>query len=139
MLTIAAELRDAIVAHARRDHPVEACGLVCGPAGGDHAVRFVPVANDANSRTFYEFGSADLLALYTDMAKRGEDPIVIYHSHTASPAYPSPTDVSLAFEPDAHYVIVSTMACGNGPGQVEFRSFRIVDAQIREEEVVVVD
>ena len=63
---------------------------------------------------------------------------MIYHSHTATPAFPSRTDVGLAAEPDAHYVLVSTAEYGNSPGPVEFRSFRIVNGVVTEEEVEVI-
>jgi proteasome lid subunit RPN8/RPN11 len=129
---------DAIVAHARRDHPDEACGVVAGPAGSDRPQRFIPMVNAARSPTFYEFDSHDLLRLYRELDDRDEEPVVIYHSHTATEAYPSRTDVSYASEPGAHYVLVSTRECGNDDGPVEFRSFRIVDGQISEEEVRVV-
>jgi proteasome lid subunit RPN8/RPN11 len=58
-------------------------------------------------------------------------PVVIYHSHTATEAAPSRTDISLASEPDAHYVLVSTRE----PDTIEFRSFRIVDGVVTEEPV----
>ncbi|MGH3387212.1 MAG: Mov34/MPN/PAD-1 family protein [Nocardioidaceae bacterium] len=136
MLTIDQATHDAIVAHARRDHPDEACGVVAGPAGSDRPERFVPMLNAARSPTFYEFDSSDLLALYKDMDARDEEPVVIYHSHTATEAYPSRTDIGLAQEPDAHYVLVSTRDGVDRP--VEFRSFRIVDSDVTEEEVRVV-
>jgi [CysO sulfur-carrier protein]-S-L-cysteine hydrolase len=138
VLTIDRATRDAIVAHARRDHPDEACGVVAGPAGSDRPERFVPMLNAARSPTFYEFDSADLLALYKDMDARDEEPVVIYHSHTATEAYPSRTDIGLAMEPGAHYVLVSTRDCGNAEGPVEFRSFRIVEKEVSEEQVRVV-
>jgi proteasome lid subunit RPN8/RPN11 len=68
------------------------------------------------------------------MDARDEEPVIIYHSHTATQAYPSRTDVSYASEPGAHYVLVSTRE----PATVEFRSFRIVDGSVTEEEVMVV-
>jgi [CysO sulfur-carrier protein]-S-L-cysteine hydrolase len=125
---------DAIVAHARRDHPDEACGVVAGPAGSDRPTRFIPMLNAARSPTFYEFDSTDLLNLYREMDDRDEEPVIVYHSHTATEAYPSRTDVSYASEPGAHYVLVSTRE----PDTVEFRSFRIVEAVVTEEEVRVV-
>lgn len=131
MLRIDRRTYDAIVAHARRDHPDEACGVVAGPAGSDRPQRFVPMVNAARSPTFYEFDSLDLLSLYREMDDRDEEPVVIYHSHTATEAYPSRTDVSLAMEPGAHYVVVSTRS----PDEVEFRSFRIVNGEVTEEEV----
>ena len=134
MLVIATATVDEIVAHARRDHPDEACGVVAGPAGSDRPERFVPMLNAARSPTFYEFDSAELLALYQDMEARDEEPVVIYHSHTATEAYPSRTDISYANEPEAHYVLVSTRE----PDTVEFRSYRIVDGIVTEEDVRVV-
>ena len=92
------------------------------------------MVNAARSPTFYEFDSMDLLKLYREMDKRDEWPVVIYHSHTATEAYPSRTDISYASEPDAHYVLVSTRE----EDEVEFRSFHIVDGVVEEEEVQVV-
>nr|WP_297414929.1 M67 family metallopeptidase [uncultured Nocardioides sp.] len=137
MLRIDQEIHDAIVAHAKRDHPIEACGVVAGPAGSDRPTRFVAMVNAASSPTFYEFDSVDLLGLYKEMDARDEEPVVIYHSHTATEAYPSRTDIGLAMEPNAHYVLVSTREHGNNEGPVEFRSYRIVDGEVTEEEVVV--
>ncbi len=138
MLRIDQATYDAIVAHARRDHPDEACGVVAGPAGSDRPTRHIPMLNAAMSPTFYEFDATDLLRLYQDMDERDEEPVVIYHSHTATQAYPSRTDIALAQEPRAHYVLVSTRESGNSAGPVEFRSFRIVDGQVSEEDVSVV-
>jgi [CysO sulfur-carrier protein]-S-L-cysteine hydrolase len=135
VLRIERSIHDAIVEHARRDHPDEACGVVAGPEGSDRPTRFVPMLNAARSPTFYEFDSADLLALYKEMATNDEEPVVIYHSHTATEAYPSRTDVSYASEPNAHYVLVST----RDPDSAEFRSFRIVDGRVTEESVEVVE
>jgi len=138
VLTIAQEIFDAIVAHAKRDHPDEACGVVAGPEGSDRPERFVPMVNAAGSPTFYEFDSTELLHLYKDMDARDEEPVVIYHSHTATEAYPSRTDIGLASEPNAHYVLVSTRAHGNSEGPVEFRSYRITDGVVTEEKVTIV-
>jgi [CysO sulfur-carrier protein]-S-L-cysteine hydrolase len=134
VLTIGRDVLDAILEHARRDHPDEACGVVAGPAGRDRPERFVPMVNAARSPTFYEFDSADLLRLYRELESRDEDPVVIYHSHTATEAYPSRTDVAYASEPAAHYLLVST----RDPDREEVRSFRIVDGVVTEEEVRVV-
>jgi proteasome lid subunit RPN8/RPN11 len=124
-----------MVAHARRDHPDEACGVIAGPEASDRPERFIPMLNAARSPTFYEFDSTDLLKLYRDMDSRDEVPVVIYHSHTATEAYPSRTDVSYASEPHAHYVLVST----RDPQHHELRSYRIVDGVITEEPVDVVE
>jgi proteasome lid subunit RPN8/RPN11 len=135
VLTIDRATHDAIIAHARRDHPDEACGIVAGPEGSDRPARFVPMLNAARSPTFYEFDSADLLQLYKELDANDEEPVVVYHSHTATEAYPSRTDISYASEPNAHYVLVST----RDPDATEFRSFRIVDGEVTEEPVQVVD
>jgi proteasome lid subunit RPN8/RPN11 len=144
VLTLDRATYDAIVAHAKRDHPNEACGVVAGPAGSDRAERLVEMVNAAGSPTFYEFDSSDLLQLYKEMDANDEEPVVVYHSHTATEAYPSRTDIGLAMEPEAHYVLVSTRDCfdeggGNNDGPVEFRSYRIVDGTVTEEEVDVVE
>jgi [CysO sulfur-carrier protein]-S-L-cysteine hydrolase len=133
VLRIDRAIHDAIVAHARRDHPDEACGVVAGPEGSDEPRRFIPMLNAARSPTFYEFDSADLLALYKEMAANDEEPVVVYHSHTATEAYPSRTDITYASEPNAHYVLVSTRE----EDSTEFRSFRIVDGVVSEEPVEV--
>lgn len=138
MLTIDQATYDQIVAHAKRDHPDECCGIVAGPEGSDRPERVVEMVNAAGSPTFYEFDSTELLALYKEMWANDEEPVVIYHSHTATEAYPSRTDIGLASEPNAHYVLVSTREHGNNDGPVEFRSYRIIDGQVTEEEVAVV-
>jgi len=135
VLRIARELVAEIRAHARRDHPDEACGVIAGPIGSDRPVRFIPMLNAARSPTFYEFESTDLLKLYRDMDERDEEPVVIYHSHTATEAFPSRTDINLAAEPGAHYVLVSTREHGNDADPTEFRSYRIVDTEVTEEPV----
>ncbi|WP_018686894.1 Mov34/MPN/PAD-1 family protein [Actinokineospora enzanensis] len=135
MLTIRRDLVDAMVAHARRDHPDEACGVLAGPEGTDRPERFIPMLNAARSPTFYEFDSADLLRLYREMDAADEVPVVIYHSHTATEAYPSRTDAKIAQEPFAHYVLIST----RDQHEHELRSFRIVEGVVTEEPVEVVE
>ncbi len=137
MLRIRAALVADIVAHARSDHPDEACGIIAGPEGSDSPDRFIPMINAARSPTFYEFDSTDLLRLYRELDDRDEVPVVIYHSHTATEAYPSRTDIAYASEPHAHYVLVSTRETGTQAGPYEFRSFRIVAGVVTEEDVVV--
>jgi [CysO sulfur-carrier protein]-S-L-cysteine hydrolase len=133
MLTISHALRAQIIAHARKDHPDEACGVIAGPAGTDRAERFIPMTNAERSPTFYRFDSMEQLRVWREMDERDEEPVVIYHSHTSTEAFPSRTDVSYASEPAAHYVLVSTRA----DGDPEFRSFRIADGSVTEEEVTI--
>jgi proteasome lid subunit RPN8/RPN11 len=135
MLTIERALVDRIVAHARADHPDEACGVIAGPLGSDRPVRFVPMVNAERSPTFYRFDSLEQLKVWREMDDRDEEPVVIYHSHTSTEAYPSRTDISYAAEPNAHYVLVSTRE----PETFEFRSYRILDGEVTEEEVAIVE
>ena len=134
VLEIDQSLIDAVVAHARQDHPDEACGVIAGPTGSDRPERFIAMVNAARSPTFYEFDSMDLLKLYREMDARDEEPIVVYHSHTATEAYPSRTDITYASEPGAHYLLVSTRE----PDTEEIRSFRIVDGEVTEEELKII-
>jgi proteasome lid subunit RPN8/RPN11 len=131
MLTISRDLYAKIIAHARKDHPDEACGVIAGPAGSGRPERFIPMENAARSPTFYEFDSKEQLRVWREMDDRDEEPVVIYHSHTMTEAYPSRTDISYANEPGAHYVLVSTRE----PDAVEFRSYRIIDGEVTEEPV----
>ncbi len=135
MLTVDRAIRDAIVAHARRDHPDEACGVVAGAAGSDRPARHIPMLNAERSPTFYRFDSIEQLKVWREMEEHDEEPVIIYHSHTATEAYPSRTDISYASEPNAHYVLVSIRA----EDETEFRSFRIVDGEVTEEPVTVVE
>lgn len=128
MLEISRELVDRMVAHARGDHPDEACGVIAGRDGVPE--RFVAMANAERSPTFYRFDAHEQLRVWREMDDRDELPVVIYHSHTATEAYPSRTDVSYAAEPEAHYVLLSTRS-----EEIELRSFRIVNGTVTEEEV----
>ena len=133
MLTISPELRSKIMAHVTADHPDEACGVIAGPAGSDRPERFIPMLNAERSPTFYRFDSLEQLRVWREMEDRDEEPVVIYHSHTATEAYPSRTDISYASEPGAHYVLVSIA----DPAQPQFRSFRILDGAVTEEDITV--
>ena len=135
MLTIRADLVDAMVAHARADHPDEACGVIAGPEGSDRPERYIAMVNAERSPTFYRFDSGEQLKVWREMDNADEAPVVIYPSHTATEAYPSRTDISYASEPEAHYVLVST----RDPDAHELRSYRIVDGVVTEEPVQIVD
>ncbi|WP_433713792.1 Mov34/MPN/PAD-1 family protein [Nocardia sp. CA-084685] len=135
MLVIRTDLVEAMVAHARADHPDEACGVIAGPEGSDRPERFIAMVNAERSPTFYRFDSGEQLKVWRAMDDADETPVVIYHSHTATEAYPSRTDISYASEPFAHYVLIST----RDPEQHELRSYRIVDGAVTEEPVQIVD
>ena len=124
---------DAIFEQSRLEYPDEACGVILGPLGKDHALRLKPMINAAHSPTFYEFDPKDLLSLYREVDDNDEEIVVIYHSHTETEAYPSRTDIAYAGEPGAHYVLVSTRE--EIAPATEFRSYRIIDGVVTEEEV----
>jgi len=131
MLTISRALIDKVIAQARAGHLDEACGVIAGPAGNDRPERFIAMMNAERSPTFYRFDSMEQLRVRREMDDRDEEPVVIYHSHTATEAYPSRTDISYAMEPGAHYLLVSTRE----PEDAEVRSFRILDGMVTEEQV----
>lgn len=91
------------------------------------------MTNAARSTTFYEFDSMEWLQAYNSMEDADEVPAVIYHSHTATEAYPSRTDAAIASIPEAHYVLIST----RDEHVAEVRSFRIIDGEITEEAITV--
>ena len=91
--------------------------------------------NAERSPNFYRFDSMEDLRLERDLEFRDEERVVIYHSHTATEAYPSRTDVNIAGYPEAHYVLIST----RDPDMHELRSYRIVDGEVTEEPVEVVE
>lgn len=138
MFRIDASLIDEMIAHAKQDHPDEACGIVAGPEGSDRPQRLVRMTNAERSPTFFRFDPGEQLRLTREMGARDEEIIVIYHSHTTTEAYPSRTDIGYAFEPQAHYILVSTAESGSGDGRVSVRSYRIVDGEVTEEDLDIV-
>ena len=112
--------------------PNEACGLLAGAP--DHATVCYPITNAAASSRVYELDPKEHLRADRDAEDRGLELIGVYHSHTHTPAYPSPTDVEQAPDPAWHYVLVSL--ADDAPS---VRSYRIVDGNITEEPVVVLD
>lgn len=135
VLRISQAYVDAIVAHARRDFPDEACGVIAGPEGADVAARLIPMTNADRSPTFFRFDPAEQLALFREMDDNDEEIVVVYHSHTSTEAYPSRTDISYAAEPQAHYLLVSVAETGAEDGPAEVRSYRILDGVVTEEEI----
>ncbi len=128
MLTLTRAMLDQVLAHARRDHPDEACGIIAGRDGV--ATRVIEMENAERSPTFYRFDAQEQLRVWRGMDDADEVPLAIYHSHTATEAYPSRTDIGLASEPDAHYLLVSTRS-----PQDEVHAYRILDGTVTEEPV----
>jgi len=135
--SLPAEIRRAIIDHARAGYPNEACGLIIGEAyaaDGGAALRFEATSNKAASPYRYEIDPADLLRLTIATDDADEVFLGIVHSHTHSPARPSPTDIGLAFYPDSLYVLVSLSEDEADPatGEPGIRAWRIVDAAVFE-------
>jgi proteasome lid subunit RPN8/RPN11 len=117
-----------MVAHCLSGLPDEACGLLVGSYGGDEVTHLFPTANAAASAMRYEIDPKELLQVDRAARALGADLMGVFHSHTHTDAYPSPTDVAQATDPGWHYVLVSlrdTVPVG--------RSYFIRDGQITEE------
>jgi proteasome lid subunit RPN8/RPN11 len=135
-----ASIREAMVAHSQAGYPNEACGLIIGSAAaadGGVALRFEATANKAASPYRYEIDPADLYRISVAADDADEAIWGIVHSHTHTPAVPSPTDIGLAFYPDALYLLVSLSEDEADPatGAPGIRAWRIVDGEIHEVDV----
>lgn len=135
--TIPATLVQALIDHARAGYPNEACGLVIGDrpaADGGRPLRFEATANKAASPYRYEIDPDDLYRLIVATDDADETFWAIVHSHTHTPAVPSPTDIGLAFYPDALYVLVSLAddQADPGTGTPSVRAWRILDGAVHE-------
>ena len=129
-MRIPKRIYEELVAHAREEAPNECCGLIGGANG--EAKTLYRARNAEASPLRYNLDPQDQFRIMSKMEERGEELSAIYHSHTASPAYPSQTDINLASYPDALYLIVS-LADGERP----LRGFRITDGQVSEVELSV--
>jgi [CysO sulfur-carrier protein]-S-L-cysteine hydrolase len=117
-----------MIGHAYDGYPLEACGLLVGH--GERVERFVPCSNEAASARVYTIPPKELLRAERQAEDDGMEIIGVFHSHTHSEPYPSPTDVDQAPDPGWHYVIVSLKR--EAP---EARSYRIVAGVISEERI----
>jgi [CysO sulfur-carrier protein]-S-L-cysteine hydrolase len=137
MLRLPADVLAAVVEHCRAAHPAEACGLIAGPAGQDLdgeplAHRHIPMSNVASEPDdTFAFDSAEQLAVYAEMDARGEDPVVLYHSHPHGPVRPSPIDLAMAAGTDCIWLIF-----GINRGVVA--AWLIVDGQANQMDIQVV-
>ncbi len=136
MLRLARRAYAEIVAHCWDGLPLEACGLLGGETSGGDADATVcyPTTNVADSARVYTVDPRGHLRADRDAEERGLNLVGVFHSHTHTAAYPSPTDVAQAPDPGWHYVIVSL---ADGPPVL--RSYRIVDGNIAEEPVVLLN
>ena len=131
MLHLPAKVYAEIVGHCLGGLPEEACGLLGGDASGDVA-RCYPTRNLAASAKLYTVDPAEHLRADRDAESRGTEIIGVFHSHTHTDAYPSPTDIAQAPDPTWHYVLVSLR-----DSHPVLRSYRIQGEVVEEEPVVV--
>ncbi len=132
MVTITRDIKEQMLQHARKELPYEACGVISSSAERG-ALQFYPARNELQSTTRYHMDPHDLHRIIMDIEEKGHEIWGIYHSHPASPAYPSETDLKQSYYPDAYYLIAS-FADAKKP---VLRAFRIIDKQVEEVEVVV--
>ncbi|KPK47547.1 MAG: hypothetical protein AMJ77_02745 [Dehalococcoidia bacterium SM23_28_2] len=132
MLAIEQRYIDEMIAHARQEAPLECCGVLGGRDG--RVLKLFRATNAERSRYRYNIDSQELFRINRECEENGWQFLGIYHSHPDSEAYPSPTDVGLAFWPESLYFIVSLRDAGNP----EVRAFRIRDGEITEEEIEIV-
>ncbi len=127
-MRIPKSIYEELLEHAREDAPNECCGLI---GGEDGVAKTVYRARNAEASPLrYNLDPQDQFRIMTEIEERGEELSAIYHSHTASPAYPSQTDINLAAYPDALYLIVSL-----AEGEKDLRGFRIEDGEVTEVEL----
>lgn len=134
---------DEMIQHAIDDLPNECCGIISGDSDGA-AVRLYRTRNAEASPFRYNIDPRDLLRIEREMDEAGQSVLVIYHSHVASDAYPSPTDVRLSqwqgtdppaeLYPGAYYVLVSL----KDRERPVVRAFRITGGVVSEEELIAV-
>jgi proteasome lid subunit RPN8/RPN11 len=132
---LSAQMVQALIDHARAEYPNEMCGVIVGDraaADGGKPLRWEATRNRAASPLRYEIHPDDLLRLTIETERAGHEFWAIAHSHTHSPARPSPTDVGLAFYPDAIYLLVSL--ADNEPAVA---TWRIVGGEIHPIELIV--
>ena len=131
MLHLASDVYAQMVGHCYDGLPFEACGLLGGDPESSEASVGYPTANVAASARVYTVDPRQHLRADRDAEGRGLEIIGVFHSHTHTDAYPSPTDVAQAPDPTWHYVIVSLRDLAP-----VVRSYRIEDGKITEEPVV---
>lgn len=130
-MELPAEIRDAMVAHARFGYPEEACGLLAADPGGRLQMAYC-LTNAARSTVSFTVDPTEHLRALQHAERRGWSLAGVFHSHPRSEAVPSPTDVACALEPEWVHVLVSL----EDPGDPAVRAFWIKDGKITEEPLV---
>lgn len=129
MLRLAEDAYRRMIAHCLDGLPLEACGLLAGQPDVEKATITYPCRNEAKSAKLYSIG-LDYARAEDDADRRGIQILGVFHSHTHTDPYPSPSDIDQAVDPTWHYVIVSLRDLAP-----MVRSYRIVDGTVTEEPV----
>ena len=135
-LTIPAPIADEMLAHARAEVPNEACGLLAGDLKAGVASAYHPARNAEASPLRYDVHPDDLVRIVFGIEDAGEDLVGIFHSHTHTPAVPSPTDLRTAQYPDAFYVLATLSDPDAGPADA-LRAWRIIGGASSEAPLVI--
>ncbi|MFQ5455282.1 MAG: Mov34/MPN/PAD-1 family protein [Nitrospirota bacterium] len=130
MLIITREIRDEMISHARQEYPYECCGLLAGKDRED-VTEIYKLRNKDRSAVTYLIEPSDQFRVFKELRQKNINLIAIYHSHTHSEAYPSITDVRLAYHPESYYIIISLKNIKNP----EIRAFLIDEGRITEEDI----
>ena len=130
MTTLPQAFAQEMIAQAKEEAPYEACGVIAGKEG--RAVKLYRTANAERSETTYRLEPEEQYKIFMEMEKKGWELWAIYHSHRTFPPYPSPRDIEQAYFPEALYIIISL-----AQEEPEIRAFRIVEGEVREEELVI--
>ncbi len=125
------EIRDQIIAHARKEAPLEACGYLASKDG--IVVKHYALTNTDKSEEHFSFDPKEQFETVRDARKNGLEVSAVYHSHPVSPARPSEEDKRLAYDPNISYVIVSLAG-----GGVDVKSFRIVPSAVTPEPIEII-
>ena len=129
-IAITRAMKDQMIRHARENLPDEACGIIAGLTG-EEAIKFYPAKNELQSETRYNIAPEDLYKIFMELEEKGLDIWGIFHSHPATPAYPSDTDIRQSYYPDAYYLILSFI----NPENPELRAFKINGEVVEEVEL----
>ncbi len=129
MISLTQVVYDSIVAHARREAPREACGLLSG-VDAITEIQELQNVEQESPETRYVLDPTEQFTAFRRLQDSNQKLLGIYHSHPASPAYPSATDIRLAFYPEAVYFI-----CSLAEAEPVLRAFRIVEGEISEVEI----
>ena len=127
---------DIIVEHAKKEAPIEACGLIAGEISGEDRIikKVYILTNTDHAEEHFTLDPKEQLAAVKDMRAEGLIPLGNWHSHPATPSRPSEEDMRLAFDKNASYFILSL--AGEAP---VLNAFHIESGESRKENLVIME